>query len=582
MSDLFKYENTEIAFSRPRSVIPIPNTITATCNSGELVPFYIKEVIPGDTVQIDVQKSLFRMLSPVVPTMDSLEVSVAYFYMPMRLCTQNARDIEKIFGVNVSGAFAPAQESTFYSTGNLFSAGGTAAKIEAGDLGQYLGWPIGYYPTSSCPANTMLIRMYNTIWNDYYRDENLQNPNAYAGWNSVGSVSTAANCWSQSACQPLLHTCKTHDYFTTSLPSPQRGSAVTLGLTNSSGSSSVNLSNASSLPLITSTGLYGVGNIKFGSSSYSNLTSGSNYIAGLYLTNSPSASSLPVFNFNAGSSTVATNNCDINRTNLRVNATGATVDLSDFTFDVNQVRLAFASQQLLELDSRGGSRFKELLITHYGTAPNDDTLSRPKYLGGTKFDINILQVLQTAVSDDSPIGQPGATSNTFNNTNNIISQSFKENGYIMGLFTIRPIQSYSQGVPSYLTINERTDIYWPVFAHIGEQPVMKSEIYWNTTTNNNVFGYQEAWIRYKTNPNRVAGFVAPAAGDSTLTNWSYTTNFSTAPTLNSSFITQDSSVVGDTLYDTETSTQFLFQIYTNTVYTTQIPVHCVPAGFGRI
>lgn len=531
----FKYASTSLDIRRSR--FNMPHTHKTTFNAGDLVPIGLFEVLPSDTFEVSIA-NVIRMLTPVAPVMDNAYVDFYAFFVPNRIATQHAKDWEQICGENVNGYWAPQMEHSLSSTGNMVDL----ITCGAGSIGNYYGLPIINGDLQNpISISSLPFAGYIKIWNEWFRDQNTQPPQPL----------TAAVDPEFFDSEPLKVN-KFHDYFTSCLPSPQKGESVLLPL-------------AGLAPVVGDDISHALGNdLRFGNSN----TTGN--AQALFMNPSGSYYNNSVFGLVQGQAPSDSG---------KITSTNLVADLSSSTSaTINQLRQAFAIQRMLEKDARGGSRYREILKVHFGANIPDSTIQIPQYLGGKRMLINLTQVLQTSSSDSvSPLGATGAFSNT-SGSNFLFKKSFTEHGYIHILACVRNNQTYSQGVSKLWTRSRRYDWYYPAFANLGEQPVYKRELKYNDVNDSpdEIFGYQEAWADYRFIPNRVSGNFAPDSGDEILTAWTYTNNFSSQPTLNSSFMVQNKEQIGDTLVQTDTATQFLADFYFDIKATRPMPVYSIP------
>ena len=521
-----------------RSTFDLSHTHKFTRNSGELIPFFWEEVIAGDTFKVDT-KFVRRMLTPVVPVRDNAFIDIFYFFVPARLAfNAYGKDdhlFQKVFGQNDTTAWAPASIPVLPSI--LQDHAMPSDNFVA--LGSYLGLPRykksdGKVYLAGKGCSVAPAYCYQTIWNNFFRDENLWNPSYLDADELVANNPMAV--------------CKLHDLFTSALPAPQKGSSVAIF------GNFVPLHTDDSNILRSLNPVQG-NPIRLGYSPNQELDSGSI----VYSTNSGLGGSS---SGSVASDAIAATNLGIDRSNI----------------DVNALRLAFADQRLKERDARGGTRFQERLAADYQVYANYAALNIPEYLCGSRTPVNLDTVLQTsATTGTSALGDTGAFSNTFDKVNGFV-KSFTEPGFVMGLCCVRTRQSYAQGIDKRWKHLTRDDFYNPVFANIGEQPIRKSELMvtGNSSQDDAVFGYQEAWYEYRYHKNELSGFVDPNYNDKTLSKWTYYEPFKASPSLSPDFIKQDPSNIGDTLVQTTTHTQFICDFGIDEIVTRPMPVFSIP------
>lgn len=544
-----------------RSTFDLSFPLLTSFESGKLVPICVQEVLPGDTFKVSMNYVL-RELSPVVPVMDNSFIDIFSFYVPNRIIAPfNGDDWEAILGVNKDSYWAPTTEKSV----TTFTV--NPCSVEPGSLLDYIGFPACKKLVSNDSTafyndingiNLYPCIAYCMIWDNYFRDENTQTPICTQKTHSFYTA-MASDDWSV----PLPYNVnKFHDYFTSCLPSPQKGASVMLPLGDKAPLFTEPSSNYKGMKLY----------------DHTNGTIGNTLVAanGNVQYNPGSEQKLGTLGF------PGRENTDLGNTFADLSAATAA--------SINQLRMSFAIQRLLERDARCGTRYNEYLKGHFGVTAPAGLIDIPEYLGGFRQAVNVTQVLQTSqTSAESPLGNTGAFSNTSSFDNFLFEKSFVEHGFIIVLACVRTNQTYFQGIPKYLSRSKRFDYYHNEFAFIGEQPVYKWQLVANANSlpsskdigdeNAPVFGYQEAWADYRERYGVINGILSPNSTSTSFEPWSYALplQYNQEPVLNEDFLAQSSKNIAKTLVNTKsTIDQFILNARFNIIATRELPVVSIP------
>lgn len=549
MSDMNRWTIAQSSVDMKRSIFPMKSDHKTTFDSSVLVPIYLQEILPGDTMKMDLSY-VCRQSTLLKPVMDNSYLDIYFFFVPWRLVWDHTKEF---FGENNSSAWIP---STTYTLPQI-----TFGAVSAKSVADYFGVPTGTYG-SGLTINHLPFRSYVKIWNDFFRDENLQTPaSLYTGDATVTGSSVVALPDADSTSYvtnaalggSLCPVNKYHDRITSCLPLPQKGVAVTLPMQGNApvmaGLSSSLHSMNNSIILGTNTGGY----------------------TGKYnlMVNNPSSTSGGLVEASSTSSSSST--FSLTKSNLYA-------DLSQVTAaTINDLRFAFQLQKYYERLARGGSRYIEYIRSMYGVTSSDARLQRSEFLGGKHFPLNVGTVFQTSESTANGSKQANEAAYSVTSDNgSYFTKSFEEFGYVIGVCCVRTDHTYQQGLEKLWTRKNVTDIYNPLFANIGEQPVYTYELWCNSLTivNKAVFGFNEAWSEYRYKENRVSGEFRSNYAQS-LDIWHYADNFLTQPSLNSDFIHETKSNINRTLAVT-TQNQFIADFYFDCTMARVMPMYSTP------
>lgn len=537
--------------------------ILTTFDAGRLIPFYVDEVLPGDTFNVNTA-AIIRMTTPKYPVFDDAFIDFYYFFCPNRILWDNFKEF---MGEVEDKAWMPTK--TYQVPKIIIKTQGDPIRVPfEGSILDYMGIPtkiIGNEEGRKTKINALPIRAYVKIWNEYFRDQNVGNKAVYK--TDDGDVDykdqsdekvevTLQQAINGGRCLPVS---RFHDYFSSCLPYPQRGPEITIPLTGNA------------------TVYFGNGNTKT-TYSVNQLINDLGWSAGDANLSASKTNFTNTWRATSEGSTDGPARAVVLPETDTTGGINLVTDLSQVeATSINQLRQAFAVQHYYEALARGGSRYREQVRSLFGVSISDKTVQVPEYLGGGRYHVNINQIVQTSgqqTENDTPIGETGAMSVTPINESSF-TKSFEEHGFVIGVMCVRHNHSYQQGLERFWSRSDRLDYYFPQFANIGEQPVKKKEIMvTGTSTDNETFGYQEAWADYRMKPNRVSGKMRSNA-EGTLDFWHYADNYKTVPTLSQEWMNEGKNEIARTLI-VQNEPQFFGAIRVMNNTTRCMPLYSVP------
>ena len=541
----FALNPTRIDMSR--STFDRSHSVKTSFNVGQVVPFYVDEVLPGDTFDVKTSK-VVRLQTLLTPVMDNIYLDTYFFFVPNRLTWEHWKEF---MGENTQSAWLPTTE---YAIPQLTAPEGG---WQVGTLADYFGVPTG---VNGLSVNALPFRAYALVMNEWFRDENLSDPLDIPVTDATVQGVNTGNYITDVAKGGLpFYAAKYHDYFTSCLPAPQKGPDVTIPVSAGANLPVVPLTTPVDDSLLTNpykakflTGVPGE------SYKWTSIMFGQD---GAQISGSSNSGQSP----SVGTPVIS---------NLWAIDSGA---VSSAT--INQLRMAFQIQKLYEKDARGGTRYIEIIKSHFGVTSPDARLQRPEYLGGNRVPITINQVLQqsgTVPDAGTPQGTVTGQSLT-TDSHSDFRKSFVEHGFVIGVMVARYNHTYQQGLERFWSRKDRFDYYWPVFANLGEQPVKNREIFaQGNAQDDEVFGYQEAWADYRYKPSHVTGEMRSQYAQS-LDFWHLADDYDSLPKLSDAWIRENPATVDRVLaVSSDLSDQLFCDLYVRNRSTRPMPLYSIP------
>ncbi|AXH74843.1 MAG: major capsid protein [Microviridae sp.] len=556
--------NTESHFSLTphvdisRSRFDRSASLKTSFNAGDVVPFFLDEVLPGDTFSVDTSK-VVRMQTLLTPMMDNVYLDTYYFFVPNRLVWDHWKEF---CGENTESAWIPATE---YIMPQITSPADKGWNV--GTLADYFGIPTG---VAGLSVSALPFRAYALIINEWFRDQNLQDPlvvptddSTVAGVNTGTFVTDVAK-----GGKPFV-AAKYHDYFTSALPAPQKGPDVEIPVATAGNYNVVG--NGKALAITADVNSAGP-MVSYGSAGALGYDFGQGSLGKAFGVRTTTGSGFDS-NTTIGVATQAQLGENLENSGLIAIAAGNAAAAT-----INQLRLAFQIQKFYEQQARGGSRYTEVVRSFFGVTSPDARLQRPEYLGGNRVPINVNQIVQQSGTEST--GTPQGTvvgQSLTTDKHSDFTKSFTEHGFIIGVMVARYDHTYQQGLNRLWSRKDKFDYYWPVFANIGEQAIKNKEIFaQGNDKDNEVFGYQEAWAEYRYKPNMVTGQMRSAYAQS-LDVWHLADDYKQLPTLSDAWIKEDKSNLDRVLaVASSVSNQFFADIYVKNYCTRPMPMYSVP------